>query len=197
MEISDKRVKLLFAVFAAVLLIAFLPLNASAQASAEFVNETPTESNLYKYLHHVNVTLSPWRQPQGNAAGTYFNPTSAGPKSDHLLWVAKTRPYEGLSTGSIVVTNGKVIVATSSGHSIYSPVVLYAFDQNTGQKIWAYPGLSGGILIDDQHLLCGTTMINPDTGQFINATIPRALQIYDQVSKLGFGSGPRDRKSVV
>ena len=105
-------------------------------------------------------------------------------------WIGKSRPYEALSPVAAVV-DGKVIVPNSGGQSIYSDNanMLYAFDQNTGQIIWTYPGLSSATVIDDQHMLCGTTMINPDTGGFLY-TIPRSIMLYVPELKMGFGNGP-------
>ncbi len=195
MQIRDKNIKLLFVAFAVSLLIVFLPLNASAQTSVKLASEGSAVSNLNKYLQHVNVTQYGWYSDAYNASNVQFNPYVTGPDTNHVLWIAHARPYEALGENQPIVVDGVFITSISSGQSIYGPSgsgsasgsMLYAFDENTGNIIWVYPGLTSGIVIDNQHFLSGTTMLDPSTGKFLYTT-STSISLYVPDLKIGFSS---------
>jgi len=190
----NKREKLLFVAFASFVMIAFLPLNASAQTRLNLVIPQQT-SSLTKYLTHVNVTQTVWQTAGWNFSNQYYNPqATTAPTTNHILFVAKDpRPYEAISAPSAIV-DGLVICAIDTGHSIYgngsaSGAGLYAFDENTGNIIWSYPGISGTVYVfDNTHMLVGTTMINPDNGQYLYK-VPQAISTYAPDLKINFIAG--------
>lgn len=192
MEMSKNYVKISFAISIAFLLIFAinsLPLAASTDLD---LSSTPSEilpgSSLYKYKYHVAETQTPWYHWGYNASNINFNPISSAPSTNHILWIGKARQYEALYP-LIGVVAGNVICRVASGLSIYEGNNLYAFDQNNGQIVWTYSGLSGAVILDDQHMASGTTMINPSTGQFLY-TIPRSINIYVPEIEMAFGTGP-------
>jgi len=190
----NKSEKLFFVAFATLVIIAFLPLNASAQTRLDLVIPQQT-SSLTKYLTHVNVTQTVWQTGGWNFSNGYYNPeATSAPTTNHILFVAKDpKPYEALGAIAAVV-DGLVIVPIDTGHSIYgngtsSGAGLYAFDENTGNIIWSYPGISGTTYVfDNTHMLVGTTMINPNNGQFLYK-VPQAMSTYAPDLKINFVSG--------
>jgi len=191
----NKCEKLLFVAFATFVIVAFLPLNASAQTRTNLDVQQQQVSSLTKYLTHVNVTLAGWQTSGWNASGTFANPQGSAPTTNHILFIAKDpRPYEAISAPSAVV-DGVVICGIDTGHTIYgngsaSGAGTYAFDENTGAVIWYDAGISGSAWVfDNSHMLLGTTMVNPSNGQILY-TVPRALGTYTPDLKIGFTSGP-------
>jgi outer membrane protein assembly factor BamB len=190
---STKHIKLLLATLIAFLLsfsVNLLPLSASTETGSIILNpvvEVGPEDNLYKYLHHVNVTQYPWSTIGYNSSYSGNNPDVTAPTTNHLLWRSRIRSYEAFTWGDEPrIVAGKVIGSTRASFSIYDEGnMLYAFDQNNGRMMWTYPGLSGGIVFDDQHFLSGTTMINPDTGSFMYK-VPQSMSIYVPELNMGF-----------
>ena len=124
--------KLLFTTLAAFLLlfsISSFPLTISSNQTIINFNtpeEVGPESNLYKYFQHVPVTEFGWWQSTYDASGTSFNPYSSAPNTNHILWIGKVRPYEGLRDRPLIVA-GKVLVQIRSSQSIYTGNIKYAF----------------------------------------------------------------------
>jgi outer membrane protein assembly factor BamB len=192
---SKNNMNLLLAISVSFLLflsVVSLPLNAYVETQFS-LSANPKEENISESLA---ITQNPWPATNYNASNVNFNPDSPGPSSNHILWIGKARPYEGLNRQAQVVA-GKVLVSSPGKQSIYgNTAMLYAFDQNTGAISWTYPGMSGaGILIDEQHFLRGSTMIDPHTGQFLYK-VPRGLSLYVPELKMGFGSGPSPGRRI-
>lgn len=179
----NKREKLLFGAFATFVLIAIIPLNSSAQTKMNLNVSQQQTSNLTKYLQHVNVTDTP---TPIDTQRTNFFPLTTSPDTNHILWITKSKMYEQISGPSAVV-DGLVICSASTSHNWYNQTMLYAFDQNTGSLIWSIPGLSSGTVLDNNHMLCGTTMIDPNNGEILYK-VPRSLGNYAEDIKMSFGT---------
>jgi len=148
------------------------------------------------YITHSNVTQYPWLQtfdemtnPENEQQRFSIDPTA--PTTDNLLWVdSLCKPNEGLLQPGVIV-DGVVVCGTNPSVSIY-PAVTYGLDQNTGQVIWTSPYSGNYIVLDNTHMLVGTTCINPDDGavQWLGQTLSAAIYLYVPQLHLGVGAGP-------
>jgi outer membrane protein assembly factor BamB len=191
MNTLNRYAKLLFAVFAAFMLI-FV---ACGSMSAEKVTSaTPSQvvvspqSNLYKYLNHVPVTQYEWTAVEGNELANRAS-SGPGPTTDHLLWEGiYCKTYEGLNQYGAIF-NGKVFIRTDTSKSIY-PGVTYALDENTGKVLWSAPYSSGNFIkLDNERMISGTRCFAINNGSLLWIA-ERSIDLYIPEYKIGITNGP-------
>jgi outer membrane protein assembly factor BamB len=147
------------------------------------------EDPMYKYLNHVPVTEYEWRLSEGDKNWNRFSPSPTAPTTDHLLWMTSLARYGECLQQTGAIFNGKVMVRSNSGKSLYPPVT-YALDQNTGKIIWSIPASLQIQKYDDTHVFSTNRVaIDPDTGEALY-TLNTLPEFYDPVLKMGWGDGP-------